>query len=92
MANKIKVVIMTPETKINLPRFSFATAIRFVRFGLWGSSFFTKQDPQFQQLIKDNKDLIITFLKQIEKDIKHLEPFTLVEVKSDDSHIHITIQ
>ena len=92
MANKIKVIIMTPEKKINLPKFSIATAIGFVRFGLWGSSFFTKQDPQLQTLIKDNKDVIIAFLKQCEKEIKQFDPFTLVEVKSEDTHILITIQ
>lgn len=91
MAKKIKVLIQTPEKNIKLPGVGVKTAVRFIRFGLWGTKFFSESDEDFKDLIRDNKDLIISFLYAIAKDLKDLEPFTLVEVKSKDSYILINI-
>jgi hypothetical protein len=91
MARKIKVLIETPEKNIKLPGVGVKTAVRFIRFGLWGTKFFKDSDEDFQQLIKDNKEQIIDFLYAIADDLENLEPFTLVEVKSSDSYILINI-
>lgn len=91
MAKKIKVLVQTPEKNIKLPGVGIKTAVRFIRFGLWGTKFFLNSDEDFQKLMKDNKDLIIDFLYAIAKDLKDLEPFTLVEVKTKDSYILVNI-
>lgn len=91
MAKKIKVVIKSPEKNINLPRISVKTAIRFVRFGLWTSKFFTESDEEFQIFLRNNKELMLDFLKAIEKELKDLEPFTLVKVESDQQFVLIDI-
>lgn len=91
MAKKIKVLINTPEKNIKLPGVGIKTAVRFVRFGLWSTKFFQESDEDLQQLIKDNKEQIITFLYAIADNLKSLEPFTLVEVQSKDTYVLINI-
>lgn len=91
MARKIKVIITTPEKKINLPRFSVKTAIRFVRFGLWSSKFFTDSDEELQAFLVNNKEIMIDFLKAVEKELRYLEPFTVLELKSESSYILVNI-
>jgi hypothetical protein len=91
MAKRIKVIIKTPEKNINLPGVGIKTAVRFVRFGLWSTKFFLDSDEDFQQVMKDNKDVIINFLYAIASELKNLQPFTLVAVKSNDSYIVVNI-
>lgn len=91
MAKKIKVIIETPEKNIRLPGIGVKTAIQFVKFGLWGTRFFKDSDEEMQQFLINNKELIIDFLETLAKDLKQYDPFTLVEIQSDDSHILIKI-
>lgn len=91
MAKKIKVLINTPDKNIKLPGVGIKTAVRFIRFGLWGTKFFKDSDEDFQKLLKENKEAIIDFLYEVAKVLKDLEPFTLVEVKSQDAYILVNI-
>jgi hypothetical protein len=91
MAKRIKIHIDTPERKINLPSVGKTMAITFVRIGLWGSGFAKDMDPQTREWIRDNKELIVEAIKNVFKILQDYEPFTLVEVEGDDTHILIDV-
>ncbi len=91
MARRIKIYIDTPEKKLNLPSVGKTTAVTFLRFGLWGSKFMKDMEPETRQMITDNKDLIIGAVKELFDTLQDFEPFTLVEVEGEDSHIHIEV-
>ena len=89
MKRKIKILIDAEGRKINLPKISFKTAIRFVRLGLWGTSF--SKDKEATEFIKANKDVIIQFLETMTIEMNDEEPFTLVDIQSKDAIIKIEI-
>ena len=91
MAKRIKIHIDTPERKIHLPSVGKTTAITFIRFGLWGSNFAKDMDPEVREWIRDNKEVIIDAVKDVFKILQDFEPFTLVEVESEDTHILIDV-
>lgn len=91
MAKKIKIIIKSEEKNINLPSIGFGVAMTFLRFGLWGSRFFKDMDPEARSVLEQNKGLILDLAKQLFKELKTMDPFTLVEVKSSDSYILIDI-
>ena len=92
MASKIKIMIKTEDKNINLPSVGFGLALTFVRFGLWTSKFIKDIDEDTQRFLKDNKDVIITMIKGIFAELKKGEPFTLIEVKSNDAYVLIDIR
>ena len=89
MKRKIKILIDAEGRKINLPKISSKTAIRFVRLGLWGTSF--SKDKEATEFIKANKDVIIQFLETMAMEMNDEEPFTLVAIQSKDAIIKIEI-
>jgi hypothetical protein len=92
MASKIKIMIKTEDNNINLPSIGFGVALTFVRFGLWTTKFVKNMDEKNQQYLRENKDTIIKMVKEIFAELKTMEPFTLVEVKSDDAYVLIDIR
>jgi hypothetical protein len=92
MASKIKIMIKTEDNNINLPSIGFGVALTFVRFGLWTTKFVKNMDENSQRYLKENKDTIIKLVKEIFAELKTMEPFTLVEVKSDDAYVLIDIR
>ena len=92
MASKIKIMIKTEDNNINLPSIGFGVAMTFVRFGLWTTKFVKNMDEDAQRYLKENKDMIIKLVKEIFAELKTMEPFTLVEVKSDDAYVLIDIR
>ncbi|PKM88323.1 MAG: hypothetical protein CVU85_04300 [Firmicutes bacterium HGW-Firmicutes-10] len=92
MASKIKIMIQTEENNINLPSIGFGVALTFVRFGLWTTKFVKNMDEKNQRYLKENKDTIIKMVKEIFAELKTMEPFTLIEVKSDDAYVLIDIR
>ncbi len=92
MASKIKIMIKTEENNINLPSIGFGVALTFVRFGLWTTKFVKNMDEDAQRYLKENKDTIIKMVKDIFAELKTMEPFTLIEVKSDDAYVLIDIR
>jgi hypothetical protein len=92
MASKIKIMIKTEDNNINLPSIGFGVALTFVRFGLWTTKFVKNMDEKTQQYLKENKETIIKMVKEIFAELKTMEPFTLVEVKSDDAYVLIDIR
>jgi hypothetical protein len=92
MASKIKIMIKTEDNNINLPSIGFGVALTFVRFGLWTTKFVKNMDENTQQYLRENKETIIKMVKEIFADLKTMEPFTLVEVKSDDAYVLIDIR
>jgi hypothetical protein len=92
MASKIKIMIKTEDNNINLPSIGFGVALTFVRFGLWTTKFVKNMDENTQQYLKENKETIIKLVKEIFSDLKTMEPFTLVEIKSDDAYVLIDIR
>ena len=89
MKRKIKIHIDAEGTKIHLPKISFNTAIRFVKLGLWGTSF--SKDKEATEFIRVNKDLIIQFLETMAMEMNDEEAFTLVDVQTKDAIIKIDI-
>lgn len=92
MASKIKIMIKTEDNNINLPSIGFGVALTFVRFGLWTTKFVKNMDEDSQRYLKENKDTIIKLVKEIFAELKKMEPFTLVEVKSNDAYVLIDIR
>jgi hypothetical protein len=92
MASKIKIMIKTEDNNINLPSIGFGVALTFVRFGLWTTKFVKNMDENTQQYLRENKETIIKLVKEIFADLKTMEPFTLVEIKSDDAYVLIDIR
>jgi hypothetical protein len=92
MASKIKIMIKTEDNNINLPSIGFGVALTFVRFGLWTTKFVKNMDENTQRYLKENKDTIVKMVKEIFAELKTMEPFTLVEVKSDDAYVLIDIR
>jgi len=92
MASKIKIMIKTEDNNINLPSIGFGVALAFVRFGLWTTKFVKNMDEDTQRYLKENKDTIVKMVKEIFAELKTMEPFTLVEVKSDDAYVLIDIR
>lgn len=92
MASKIKIMIKTEDNNINLPSIGFGVALTFVRFGLWTTKFVKNMDENSQRYLRENKDTIIKLVKEIFAELKTMEPFTLVEVKSDDAYVLIDIR
>lgn len=92
MASKIKIMIKTEDNNINLPSIGFGVALTFVRFGLWTTKFVKNMDEKNQRYLKENKDTIIKMVKEIFAELKTMEPFTLIEVKSDDAYVLIDIR
>ncbi|MDO9592106.1 MAG: hypothetical protein Q7I98_02815 [Erysipelotrichaceae bacterium] len=92
MASKIKIMIQTEENNINLPSIGFGVALTFLRFGLWTTKFVKNMDEKNQRYLKENKDTIIKMVKEIFAELKTMEPFTLIEVKSDDAYVLIDIR
>jgi hypothetical protein len=89
MKRKIKIHIDAEGKKIHLPKISFNTAIRFVKLGLWGTSF--SKDKEVTEFIRANKDLIIQFLETMAMEMSDEEAFTLVDVQTKDAIIKIDI-
>jgi hypothetical protein len=92
MASKIKIMIKTEDNNINLPSIGFGVALTFVRFGLWTTKFVKNMDEKNQRYLKENKETIIKMVKEIFAELKTMEPFTLVEVKSYDAYVLIDIR
>jgi hypothetical protein len=92
MSSKIKIIIKTEDKNINIPSIGFGLALTFVRFGLWTSKFVKDMDEDAQKYIKENKDVIIKLVKEIFSELKKMDPFTLVEIKSDKTNILIEIR
>ncbi|PKM64611.1 MAG: hypothetical protein CVU96_01900 [Firmicutes bacterium HGW-Firmicutes-20] len=92
MASKIKIMIKTEDNNINLPSIGFGVALTFVRFGLWTTKFVKNMDEKNQRYLRENKETIIKMVKEIFAELKTMEPFTLVEVKSDDAYVLIDIR
>jgi hypothetical protein len=92
MASKIKIMIKTEDNNINLPSIGFGVALTFVRFGLWTTKFVKNMDEDTQRYLKENKDTIVKMVKEIFAELKTMEPFTLVEVKSEDAYVLIDIR
>ncbi len=86
MKKKIKVRINTPDVKLNLPAMPLWMLSKL-------SGFMIKHidDDATKQKIKENKALIKQFFKNLNKALDDYEPFTLVEVDSDDTHIKIDV-
>jgi hypothetical protein len=89
MKRKIKIHIDAEGKKIHLPKISFNTAIRFVKLGLWGTSF--SKDNEATEFIRTNKDIIIQFLETMAMEMNDEEAFTLVDVQTKDAIIKIDI-
>lgn len=89
MKRKIKIHIDADGKKIHLPKISFNTAIRFVKLGLWGTSF--SKDKEATEFILANKDSIIQFLETMAMELNDEEAFTLVDVQTKDAIIKIDI-
>ena len=89
MKRKINIQIYKDAKKINLTKISFNTAIRFVKLGLWGTSF--SKDKEATEFIRANKDIIIQFLETMAMEINDEEAFTLVDVQTKDAVIKIDI-
>jgi hypothetical protein len=92
MASKIKIMIKTEDKNINLPSIGFGLALTFVRLSLWTSKFVKDMDEDSQRFIRENKEIIIQTVKGIFKELKGMEPFTLVEVRSNDANVLIEIR
>lgn len=91
MAKRIKIHIDTKDRKIHLPSVGKTMAITFIRFGLWGSGFAKDMDPETREWIRDNKELIVDAVKDVFKILQDFEPFTLVEVEGEDTHVLIDV-
>jgi len=91
MAKKIKIRIQDQNKHINLPKIRLRTLVWLVRFGLWTTRFNDSVDPETRASIKKNRKEIIKILKVVIKELKPMEPFTLVEVESKDSSVLIDI-
>lgn len=92
MASKIKIMIKTEDKNINIPSIGFGLALTFVRFGLWSSSFVKDMDEDSQRYLKENKGVIIQLVKDVFAELKKMEPFTLVEIRSDSTNVLIEIR
>jgi hypothetical protein len=92
MASKIKIMIKTEDKNINLPSVGFGLALTFVRFGLWTSKFVKDMDEDTQKYLRENKDVIIKMVKAVFAELKTMDPFTLVEVRSDNTNVLIEIR
>ena len=92
MSSKIKIMIKTEDKNINIPSIGFGLALTFVRFGLWTSKFVKDMDDDTQKYFRENKDVIIKMVKEIFSELKKMEPFTLVEIKSDNTNVLIEIR
>jgi len=91
MAKKIKIRIQTEDRHINLPKMRLSHIVWFVRIGLWTTKYSDTVDPQTRELIRANKKEIIKLVKVVIKELKPMEPFTLVEVQSKDANVLIDI-
>jgi hypothetical protein len=89
MKKKIRIHIDSEDMKIHLPKISFNTAIRFVKFGLWGSSF--AKDQEMKDFIRANKKIIIQFLETMAMEMNDEESFTLVDINTKDAIVKIDI-
>lgn len=92
MASKVKIKIQSDDSNINLPSVSFGVIMTFIRIWLWSSKFIKSMDEETQQYLRENKSTIIRTVKEILKELKGYEPFTLVEVTSDDAYVLIDIR
>jgi len=91
MAKKIKIRIQTEDKHINLPKMRLTHLVWMVRFGLWTTRFNDSVDQETRESIRTNRKEIIKIIKVLIKELKPMEPFTLVEVESKDSHVLIDI-
>jgi hypothetical protein len=89
MKRKIRIHIDAEGKKIHLPKISFNTAIRFVKLGLWGSSF--AKDQEMKEFIQANKKIIIQFLETMAMEMNDEEAFTLVDIQAKDAIVKIDI-
>jgi len=92
MSSKIKIIIKTEDKNINIPSIGFGLALTFVRFGLWTSKFVKDMDEDSQKYLKENKEVIIKMVKEIFSELKKMDPFTLVEIRSDKTNVLIEIR
>ncbi len=92
MSSKIKIIIKTEDKNINIPSIGFGLALTFVRFGLWTSKFVKDMDEDSQKYLRENKDVIIKMVKEIFSELKKMDPFTLVEIRSDKTNVLIEIR
>ncbi|MBS3990501.1 MAG: hypothetical protein KGZ51_00385 [Erysipelothrix sp.] len=92
MSSKIKIIIKTEDKNINIPSIGFGLALTFVRFGLWTSKFVKDMDEDTQKYLKENKEVIIKMVKEIFSELKKMDPFTLVEIRSDKTNVLIEIR
>ncbi len=91
MAKKIKIRIQTEDRHINLPKMRLSHLVWLVRVGLWSTKFGDTVDPETRELIRTNKKEIIKLIKIVIKELKPMEPFTLVEIQSKDANVLIDI-
>ena len=86
MKKKIKVHINTSDVKLNLPAMPLCMLNML-------SGYMIKHidDDVTKEKIKENKALIKKFFNNLNKALDEYEPFTLVEVESEDAHINIDV-
>lgn len=89
MKRKIKIFIDADGKRIDLPKISFSTAIRFVKLGFWGTYF--SKDKEATKFIQENKKVIIHFLETMAMEMNDEEAFTLVDVQTKDAIIKVEI-
>lgn len=77
METKIRMHINSEDIKIHLPKINFNTAIRFMKFGLWSSSF--AKDQETKEYIRSNKKNLIQFLEAAPMEMNNQESLTLVD-------------
>lgn len=84
MAKRIKVRVQTEKMNINLPGIPIGlfptVAIQALKANLKGED---------RELFLQNKDVLKQLFKEVARELKTYEPFTLVEVESEDTVILI---
>lgn len=92
MARKIKITIESKEKKLHLPAVPISAAFFFMKSGLWGSQFFSaNSEDEFLVFLHQNKEKILALLQSVRETVKDCDPFTLVEIQSDQDFVLIEL-
>lgn len=86
MKKKIKINIQSPKFNMKLPALSIKSASKFMLFALKYAD-----DENNKENVLENEELIKSIIKELDSSLNVFEPFTLVEVISEDTNIKIDI-
>lgn len=92
MIKKVKVRVTTGRKNINLPAIPISLLSFLVQTGIRWGKFTNDFDAEDKELIEQGLAIASDILKHAKPILHELEPFTLVEIESEDANVLIEMR